>query len=302
MITKIQKFLCCTLSCVLSILGLSACSVKQERVKNEPPVIQKNVQPFATSFGNFPITQASVFLWPAGMSEEQAQSIVRQVNAASLEVDNISLELTAMNEETTKLLAKWTEQACVEKWSAEYDEFEEQVNSWKTSENPDEQKLIKACADNQERRKAITGEIAPKAAAVGALSEKVDRLVDPDPNKIENKKSIRMATSLLEILETDAGVKVNVKLDGFLSPTYSPSTENGQILNANFDINRRLLSFMVPEVNADNQPTGLIYVFLMERAPDLGQRARFSGDVRIVDQAGKILRYGSVRFDTVRPQ
>lgn len=291
-----KKFFCCA----FSLLGAFGCSVKQERVSNEPPVIEKGIQPFATAFGAFPIQQASVFLWPAGLSEGEAQVLVRKVKSASLKVDAIKFELMALDVEARKLAADWVSQECVEKWASDYDEFEEQVNGWKTSEIPEEQAAITKCIGNQDRRHKIGDEIAPKAAAIGVLAEEVDRLIDPNPEKLENKISINDKTSVIEINESDAGVVVNLKMSGFISAANNPSTENGQITGATFDIGRRLLSFSIPELGTDGAATGRVYVFLLERAPDRKGMARFTGDIRLM-QGETILRYGSAQFDTVAP-
>lgn len=286
--------------CALSLLGITACSVKQERVSNEPPVIAKGIQPFGTAFGSFVINQASVFMWPDKLSEEEIRQLVRKVKAASLKVDAIKFDLMALDVEARKLSVAWESQECVAKWSSEYDEFEEQVTGWKSSEIPEEQAAIKACTDNQTRRLKIVEEIAPKAAAIGALSEEVDRLIDPNPEKPENKLSINDKTSILEIKDTGESIAVNMKLSAFQYPSFNPSTENGQIVGASFDLARRLLSFAIPEVNAELNPTGRMFVFLLERSPDQKGMARFTGDIRLMD-GDKIVRYGSGQFDTVAP-
>ncbi|RYZ64761.1 MAG: hypothetical protein EOP05_21560 [Proteobacteria bacterium] len=179
------------------------------------------------------------------------------------------------------------------------------MSEWKTGANEEEQKLIQACVENQAARKTIQTEADSQRATIGQLAEVVNRALDPDSSNVQNMKSLRTATSTLEILETDDGVKVKVKLDGFLNEASSVSTEgtspNTMVLDAKFDIARRLLSFAIPEVTKTGELTGRLYYFLMERTPDFDGRARFTGDIRVYD-GEKIVRYGSARFDTVAPK
>lgn len=311
-----QKLFCCG----LALFGFTSCSVKQERVANEPPVIAKGIQPFSTAFGVFTIQQASVFLWPENLAETEAQALVKKVNAASLEVDYRTSVLTKLAAQTSALDSAWTSSECIEKWAVlgpdEDPIFVEWVSEWKTGANEDEQKQIQACVENQANRKTIQGEADGQRAKIGELAEIVNRALDPDSANVQNMKSLRVATSTLEILETDGGsaggdvgtdggIKVKVKLDGFLNEASSVSTEGTspttQIIDAKFDISRRLLTFAVPEVTKTGDLTGRVYYFMMERTPDFEGRARFTGDIRVYD-GDKIVRYGSARFDTVAPK
>ncbi|RYZ74592.1 MAG: hypothetical protein EOP05_09135 [Proteobacteria bacterium] len=283
--------------------------MKQERVSNEPPVITKGIQPFSTAFGVFTMQQASVFLWPENISEAEAQALVKKVNSASLEVDYRTSMLTKLGKQTAELEGAWAANECIEKWAVlgpdEDPIFVEWVSEWKTGANEEEQKLIQACVENQAARKTIQTEADSQRATIGQLAEVVNRALDPDSANVQNMKSLRTATSTLEILETDDGVKVKVKLDGFLNEASSVSTEgtspNTMVLDAKFDIARRLLSFGIPEVTKTGELTGRLYYFLMERTPDFDGRARFTGDIRVYD-GEKIVRYGSARFDTVAPK
>ena len=114
-------------------------------------------------------------------------------------------------------------------------------------------------------------------------------------------------TSSVAILAVDQNVQVTMTLKiGKITYSTLPEKVSGKpaqlITNAGYIVPRRLLHFQLNELDKDRQPTGSVYQFTLERAADyLKEMARFTGDARLVDKDGKILRNGSFQLiGTVR--
>lgn len=281
---------------------VSGCGVSTQHVDNTPPVIHRDLVQFGVTFGTFKVNQVSVFLWPANLSEEKAQDLVRTVNAASEAADPFMVKAAVLGVEAARLQAQWDQISCIEKYAIlqpGQDPIDvDQVTEWKADKDVADPKELKMCEENQTRRLAIPEEQdAARQSALPYLA-KIMLAIDPDQQHIENSKALDVTGTRITLNEDGAP---SVSLGNFLVPGYSPSVANGKIQNAKYDVKLRVLSFDVPEVDASLQPTGLTYHFAMERGNDHGPLARFTGDMNLMD-GSKIVRYGSARIDAFPPQ
>jgi hypothetical protein len=289
----------------LIALLVSGCGVSTQHVENKPPVIHRDLVQLAVTYGTFKVNQVSVFLWPANLTEEKAQELVRTVNSASEAADPFMVKAAILGAEAAGLQIQWDQISCIEKYAVlqpGQDPIDvDQVTEWKADKDvPDKAQQVERdlCVQNQTRRLAIPAEQdAARQSALPFLA-KIMLAIDPDQTHIENSKALDVTGTRITLHADSAP---SVSLGNFLFPGYGPSVENGKILNASYDPSVHVLSFDVPDVDANLEPTGLMYHFAMERGNDHGPLARFTGDMNLMN-GSKIVRYGSARFDAFPPQ
>jgi len=290
---------------LLSVLLVSGCGVSNQHVDNTPPVIHRELVQFAVSYGTFKVNQVSVFLWPANLTEDQAQEMVRTVNGASEAADPFMVKAAILGAEAGALQTQWDQISCIDKYAVlqpGQDPIDvDTVTEWKTDKDvtdPAAQKERDTCEYNQARRQQIPVEQdAARKAALPYLA-KIMLTIDPDQQHIQNSKALDVTGTRITL---NAVGRPDVSLGNFLVPGYNPSTSNGKIRHAAYDSNLHVLSFDVPEVDANLQQTGNVYHFALERGNDHGPLARFTGDMNLIAGA-TILRYGSARIDAFPPQ
>jgi hypothetical protein len=296
-------------ACIMAAC-LSGCSVKTASVANEPPKFNENLTTFSSQFGTVQPESISVFFWPEGLSGTALEKAVRDVNLASQELDVLQIDSV----EKAKLESEFASSQCVSKWADlgpdEDPDFVEWVRKWKKSDDVTEQAAIKSCEANQSARKALLAEMDritnPKSDGKDGVTKEhpaaiIYKTIDPGyPEKKENMKSVDAGGSRLIIRPAVDGVsRVNVTLKDFLRPGNTQSTEDlgpGKIQNARYFPATHLLVFTVPELGADQVPTGAEFEFTLERGPDIAGLARFKGDLKLV-KGDQVLRHGSAKID-----
>jgi hypothetical protein len=296
------------ISCALISVLFSGCGVQNQSVENHPPVIRRDLVSFATTYGSFKVNQVSVFLWPAGLTEDQTEELVATVNGASLASDPFMVKAATLGVEAQGLQTQWDQISCVDHYAVlqpGQDPMDiDTVNEWKSDTDIPDQKARgerDTCQANQTRRQAIPAEQdAARQSALPYLN-KIINAIDPDPQHPVNSKALDVAGTHISINRDGANNTVNLSLGNFLVPGYSPSTSNGQIKNAAYSLNLKVLSFDVDDVDDAKKPTGLTYHFALERGPDHGPLARFAGEMDLMN-GSVIVRYGSSRIDAFPPQ
>jgi hypothetical protein len=303
------------------LLVLSACSIDHTAVKNQPPVLEKNVGAYASEFGRLQAKSVSVFFWPEGLNEEQSRVAARTVKEQSLKIDQILTKKAGFGQ----LELAFVKQQCLESWSSEVTPSGANVpwvTQWKTLEPvqpvgpvtesdagfPEYKKYreylalkqnLDQCMANQVQRQSMFKWVAQESVVeMQTASVIIGRVVDPEtfPKQV-NYKSVKAEGSIFVIAPSASTSAVQVTLRDFTVAGYSPSTENGEGLNnvvssATYSVPFHLLSFVVPEVNADGSTTGATYQFNLERGPDFLTMARFEGEVALV-RGGQVVRKGS---------
>jgi hypothetical protein len=286
------------LAIVLSFLAAVsvACSVERHTVKNEPPTIKREVVSFENDFGTLKPESISLFLWPDGLSEEQAQNLVRTVKSASIEIDRLTIELRNMAVKKAELELNFQTLDCVKQWANLAPDADPELVDWVSKWKPlaldasNDQKEVRAnCMRNQEERKSLAMSMDINASnaqpmAMGVIFKSLDPLY---PDKQENFKSIGIKGS--KVVIHPAGAVVTFA--DFLHEGNTQSTDLGT-----YDSKTKLLQFSFPEVSNDGKTTGAIFQFALERNPNFMDFARFAGDVKLVKD-GKTLRYGSAQID-----
>jgi hypothetical protein len=283
-------------------LLLAGCGVATQHVDNVPPIVHRDLVQFGVTYGSFKVNQVSVFLWPEGLSEDRAQELVRTVNGASEAADPFMVKVAVLGVEDGELRAQWEQIACVDKYAVlqpGQDPIDvDTVTEWKADKDVENPKELKACEDNQTRRQVIVEEQDTARSAALPYLAKIMLAIDPDQQHITNTKNLDVTGTRITL---NANSAPNVSLGNFLVPGYSPSTSNGKITGAAYDANLRVLFFDVPEVDSSLKETGLVYHFALERGPDHGPLARFTGDMNLMD-GSHVVRYGSSRIDAFPPQ
>jgi hypothetical protein len=282
---------------VLSVLVVG-CSVQKTPVPSRPPDITGNNEVFETEYGSIvqfglgPLDSVSVFLWPAGLTEEQARESVRTVNRASNTID----DFTQLMVETKILQATFQARQCetalqnppepVEPGQPGYDEYTARLQNYMIC-----QKIAADIATNLPKIVEMEN-----AKTVDKARMDIVRTVGP-----QNFKAITNQGSSLSILEVDGRMQVNITFADFLFAGYSPSTslledDPKRIRNVVYIPSRRILMFDVPEVDQNLNLTGAVYKFALERSRDFVGMARFKGDVNVVSANGSLLRTGSTQI------
>lgn len=292
---------------LLLVLLVSGCGVSNQHVDNVPPVIHRDLVQFGVTYGAFKVNQVSVFLWPANLSEDQAQEMVRTVNGASEAADPFMVKAAILGAEAAELQTQWDQISCVDKYAVlqpGQDPMDvDTVTEWKTDKDvtdPAAQKERDTCESNQTRRQQIPAEQDAARQSAMPFLAKIMLTIDPDQTHIENSKALDVTGTRITLNATGAPT---VSLGNFLYAGYNPSTSSKKfpIQNANYDANLHVLSFDVPEVDSTLAPTGNVYHFAIERGNDHGPLARFTGDMNLMN-GSKIVRYGSARIDAFPPQ
>ena len=288
---------------LLLVLLLSGCGVSTQHVDNVPPKIHRDLVQLGVEFGSFPVLNASAFLWPKDLTEDQVEDLVKRVNSASEAADPFFVKATVLGVENSTLDAQFTQLSCVEKYAVlqpDQDPMDvEHVSEWKKiDKDADKQAAdeLSTCETNQSRRDEIVPELTAAQQGAAPYVDAIDRAIDPDQQNKVNNRNIKVRS-----LALNAGAAPTIALGGFEVSGYNPSTDNGLIQNASYDMNLHVLSFDVPEVDSKKVATGNMYHFALERGNDHGPLARFTGDMNLMNGA-KILRYGSARIDAFPPQ
>ncbi len=293
------------LSLLLSIL-FSACGVQNQSVESHPPVIHRDLVSFATTYGSFKVNQVSAFLWPAGLTEDQTQELVATVNGASLAADPFMVQGAILGAENQNLQVQWDQISCVSKYAVlqpGQDPVDvDTVTEWKKDVAGEKsQGELALCIANQARRQTIPAEQdAARKSAIPFLA-KIVLAIDPDADHPVNSRALDVTGTRISITQDHGIVTAAVSLGNFLIAGYNPSTSNGKITNAGYDSNLKVLSFDVADVDAKKNETALLYHFALERGPDHGPLARFTGDMNLMS-GSSIVRYGSSRIDAFPPQ
>lgn len=277
------------------------CGVTNQQVESHPPVIHRDLVSFAMTYGTFKVDQASAFLWPAGLSEDETQALVAKINGASLAADTFMVQAAILGAEEQELQKQWESTSCIEKYAIlqpGQDPVDvDKVMEWKAADpnNPHELEL---CQTNQARRQAIPAEKDSAVRSARPYLDKIISAIDPDPKHPVNSKALEPKGTRISLNEDGS---VSVALANFLEAGFNPSTSNGQIINAKYNSNLKVLSFDVPNRHVNDKDyagndKGNVYRFAIERGPDNGPLARFTGDMNLFDN-GTLIRYGSARFD-----
>lgn len=310
-----------SISMMTALLTVS-CSVKDRSVVNEPPVIKKGLVKHDTDFGSFDMESVTLFYWPEGLNEQEAQSLVRTVNSASNELDEVQgklidnlIRLNSLEETFTDCKLKYADpdtngDGVVDKKDKRVDKLKT-IKRWIVLDAADPEYAVKKaemekCQQDQEDLESL-----PKineqllSTDIPRLGGIIYKTIDPGyPEKIENSKSVNAKESTLSIQPSENGLVVDVTFKDFIHKGHTVSTEiqgPGQIRDASYNPETKLLKFSIPELNADGQPTGSHLEFYLERGPNIkhpeaGSLARFKGDVKLVKD-GQVLRYGSAKLD-----
>ncbi len=298
-------------------LFVSGCGVSTQHVDNTPPKLHPELVQLSVEYGTFEVLNASAFLWPKDLTEDQAQVLVRTVNSASEAADPFFIQATVLGAETKLLQAQWDQVACVDKYAVlgpDEDPMDvSHVNEWKKIDKAVDPKAadeVSDCEKNQSRREEIVPQLAAAQQGAAPYVDQIDRAIDPDPQNKQNSKTIKIRN-----LTLSADAAPMVSLGGFTVSGYNPSTENQLIQNAAYDAKLNVLTFDVFEVDDNKVQTGNFYHFALERGNDHGPLARFTGDMNLMQgevettEAGKkiirgisILRYGSARIDAFPPK
>ena len=102
----------------MTALTLSACGVKTEYAANNPPVIHKNLVSFALPFGEFEFAlPPSAFLYPAGLTEDQAESMVRTMSSNSMIAEKYFGRNAELQDAAKPLADEWDALDCVRKYA-----------------------------------------------------------------------------------------------------------------------------------------------------------------------------------------
>jgi hypothetical protein len=286
----------------------AACSVRQAHVVNEPPVIETGVVKFEKNYGkvtmgdpnNPGLPGASFFFAPQGMSEEAAQEYFRNVNTASGVWDYIRSSIVEIDQRMKPLRQQFAALRCIEDFADQTDigpddEFET-VTKWKVIASEDAKyATLQQCVLNQATREKLLKQrilLTDKTGeALGNLEKAVGKA---------NSQSISDQGTTISILPSNEGRPVvEVTLADFYRKGNTQSTEMegpGKIQNASYDVERKLLRFDVPELDAQGNSTGAVFIFALERAPDFLGMARFSGDANLVKD-GVVLQHGIAKFE-----
>ena len=318
----------------VSLLMLGACSVEQNKVVNEPPVIRNDLAGYKTEYGRFEAKSVSVFLWPQ-LAAGQLRNTAQQVRHASRRLDQLivqnelqtnekiilenkftlndclSLKATRRSirndpEHNVPLVRKWKEFAPVEANDPGYGEYLRDLE------------LLTQCQTNQNRRIDIVSwkadEFDPSATELlGEIWTLIDPATYPVDQKQVNYKKVREVGSYVEI----SPEKVDLQLTNFIVQGFTPSTQieisesdsqeekekktKEYIPDAHYNAAKSLLTFSVIAPDVDNG----LYEFSLERAPDLltlqtveGETKRlavFLGDVVLIKDNIKS-RVGSAKI------
>jgi len=309
-----------------SAMGLTACSVQNRTVANNPPEIKRGLSTFDTDFGTLSPESISIFLWPE-WNEEEAREKVRLVKGASRELDRLLQTGHEMKEKKTVLEGEWSVKQCVVKWAANLGEDDDpdlidHVTKWKVLEPvpevapvPETDPMyadyrkyqeylasatsLRECQNNQDQRDQLQPLMDKNASTDQAEQQDIIfKTIDPTYPTQVNYKSVDPKGSKI-VLRPGSEGSVEITLKSFLRPGNLQSTFSegpGRIEAATYDFSTKLLKFSVPEIDEEGQQTGAMYEFKMERAPDFLGKARFAGDVKLT-RGGQVLRHGSAKFE-----
>lgn len=291
---------------VLATTVTTGCTVDVGDVRHRPPAIPETVNTTLDSkeFGTITFNDdldmdgISFFFWPNGLIGKDLEDKVYSVNMESMAIDTEFETLRAGVRADEKAFA---EKKC-EKFSTAPGVTVRDEIAWReldVNSTEEDKVLFAECKAAREHYTALTSEGYTKIAG---HKEKILKEVGP-----ENWQDVNKKTSSVAILAVDQNVQVTVTLKiGKITYSTLPEKVSGKpaqlITNAGYIVPRRLLHFQLNELDEDRQPTGSVYQFTLERAADyLKEMARFTGDARLVDKDGKILRNGSFQLiGTVR--
>lgn len=310
----------------LSIL-LSACSVKQERVPNNPPNLN-NALSLGTEYGKMKITNFSVFLWPKTKTDQELVNTVKNVSQASAEYDR--LELLRQSDQSKfdsmdyapcfvkfeilcqDLNTPEKEQACDEA------KLNDEVQNWKytkVEDVPDDLKdQFNFCRNFSTIKANFQNKIEEEQKLANIQVESIFYLIDPDyavTRQQVNYKKINKSENSKIILQASQSGKdyIEVRLDGFIDPKMFQSSVDGattydisqqmpqaKIYDLSYEHSRHLLKFKVPEV-IQGSLTGAYYQFILERN-NFGLNPRWGGEIKYYDTKG-VMHPGNAKLDGV---
>lgn len=316
----------------VAFTAIAGCSVENRTVLNEPPQIPTNVasSDARPQFGVLTPKSITIFYWPEGQTEEQRRVASRKVTAASIKIDTIAFRAMEYQRAVPGLEYKFTELNCIEDWADPDHVYRGQrvdrVEKWKTLDPvaevppvgamdpryPDyvkyreylgKKQVLDACIANQTQRESMMSWLQAAPAEQQAAEIEVAATIDKDPTRPVNMKTVSAVGSSIVLQPEGNGPTAVVTLKDFMVPGYSPSTDaaDGQpkVYQASYIASRKLLTFGIPEIVLDVSsgsvnPSGAIIECALERGPDLSGMARFSGEIKLKDKTGKVLRDGRI--------
>jgi hypothetical protein len=286
--------------------ALVGCTVDVGVVPSRPPQIPATVQTAmeTSEFGtiNFQddldMDGISFFLWPENLAGKELEERVFEVNRSSMAIDE---EFATLRKGVRQQEAMFRVRSC-EKYSTTPGVTVRDEIAWREldANTSDEDKIqFEECKAS----KATYSDMTTNGyAKIAALKENILLKVGP-----ENWRDVSKKNSSLSILPSrdQAQVTLTLRLGKIV---YSTLTEKASgkpaqlITGSEYIVPRRLLRFQMNELDEKRQPTGSVYHFELERAGDFLTAAyepiaRFTGDVRLVNGEGKVVRNGSFQIN-----
>lgn len=279
-------------------LVLCGCEVNRRVVANEPPDLQRGVNVFATEVGTLH-AGTTVFLWPR-VGEAELTETIAKVNRASMEMDRLQVLVDKDQQQLKQLETTFAAAECVAKWADVPEGQTPDPGSWIETWKPGTPEA--ECIENQNQRKQLKESIASNGS--GLASEQMVKLqtaLDPDQSKVENMLSMGAKGSKITFKPDGS---VSVVLRDFIRAGVVHATEAklskpsaaSAILAAQYLPTRKLLVIHLPDIADGGKPTGLVWSFVLERAPDFLGQARFVGPA-LLQQDGKVVRFGTAKIE-----
>lgn len=266
----------------LGLLALAGCGVKHEGVENKPPQIEHDAKVFDVAYGEFKVSLASVFFYPDNYTDQQTTDLVTAIRADSRVVTANLATIANLKPKIDGLRAQWNQIDCVTKYAVlgpNDDPMDvDTVTSWKADKDVADATALKemqACKDNQSLRQALSVKYDAAKHDFAQKSDEVSHLLDTDINHPVNSQTIDFAHIQLRI---NADNSVVLSLPQLMTPGFSPSTSNGEIINAIYDPHLKLLKFDVL------MPTQTYLHFELERMADMGNFGGFTGAMNLMNR------------------
>jgi hypothetical protein len=291
----------------LAVFGLvslmSACSVQTASVPAKPPLLGgPDVIVAQRDIGTLRMESASVFFWPVSDDAAVNRQTVSTVGRLSNEIDGLQRAMSSLQAKVEADLVDWKRVDCPGRFAIVPDGQSttdlEEISEWRDVQSADSQtqKLHADCQDNQARRQAARPEQDRLREEQRTRVELIYTTIDKGyPEVVENLIPINSRGSQIRLLDRE--LRPGVRAAEVVLRDFVHERHRRQDLQAELRTTSQSLVFSIPEWSVDQTPTGRTFQFELGRNSDFLGFARWTGDVRLVDQDGRVVRVGSVKLE-----
>jgi len=316
------------IACSLTFL-VFGCATKEQPIGTKTPKLTQPQQKSTTVFGEMEVTETtlasghtfSAFLWPENAANYRILS--KEISQFSMKIDQLTAESRSIDKRILSEQSDWVKFRCIADADLP-DESKDIRDCQQIFLDAGSQHGCICLASNQillsQKNKIILKQ------RIDTGQEIFDR-IDPNPSHIENwllgggdpENRIGSKLRIKEVfpkcdllsgalkekcleLPQKPRVEIFIRLKHFGRPKMvyktTPKENDGRITDADYDFKTSMLTFNVHEKDKNDQETGRVFSFKMEKGSVRGvpELTRFQGDINVTDEFGKT-RLGTAKFD-----